>query len=427
MKPVTRQTLPNGVSFLHIPQNGVQSMTLLVLVKVGSRYETPAQSGAAHFVEHLMFKGTERRPNAQIIAQELDRYGAEYNAYTGKDLTGYYMKIDATHADTAVDMLHDLVFYSVFNPAEVERERLVILEEINMYEDNPRDHIADLLEEALFKGSSLGRNIAGTRKSLKSLNRNVLRSFHQNYYLPERVTVVAAGKIPASVERDIKKRFGSLPAPALRKDRPFTCVRPPKRIAKPVILQKKETEQTQLALGFYGLPYGHPDREAASLLALILGGSMSSRLFTEIRERRGLCYAIHAAHDSLEDTGILTVAAGLDRTRLPEAIKAIYEELNRMMEKPVSAEELQKAKDHLRGRLALSFEDSATRAGWYGHRWLHTRSVESPEELLNKVDKLESKDILRAARGILCPQRMAAVAIGPVSSQAAFRRMIDWK
>lgn len=402
-------------------------MTLLVLVKVGSRYETPAQAGSAHFIEHLMFKGTERRPNAQIIAQELDRYGADYNAYTGKDLTGYYMKIDAEHADMAVDMLHDLVFYSVFNPAEVERERLVILEEINMYEDNPRDHISDLMEDNLFKGSSLGRNIAGTRQSIRRLNRNALKSFYQSYYIPERITVVAAGKVPASIEKEIKKRFGSIPAPAKRKDRPFACVRSPARITKQAILQKKETEQTQLALGFYGLPFGHRDREAAGLLSLILGGSMSSRLFTEIRERRGLCYAISASHESLEDTGVFSIATGLDRTRLPEAIRAIYEELNRIMETPVSDEELQKAKDHLRGRLALSFEDSATRAGWYGHRWLHTRKTESPDDLLERIDKLESKDILRTARGILCPKRMVAVAIGPVASQSAFHKMINWK
>lgn len=427
MDKVKQQTLGNGMSLIVAPQKGAQSMTLLVLVKVGSRYESVKLGGASHFVEHLMFKGTKRRPSTLMISKELDRYGAEYNAYTGKDLTGYFIKMDAEHATEAIDLLHDMLFHSRFESKEIDRERQVILEEIKMYEDNPREHISDLLEERLFTGSSLGRNITGTRQTLAGLSRADLIGYKDAYYIPSRITVVIAGRIMPNAIELIKKTFGRVPQPAKPKDMPFACFEPPKVAKQALALNKKRTEQTQLALSFYGLPFGHADRDAAMLMSSILGGSMSSRLFIEIRERRGLCYAIGASHESLEDIGSFTISAGLDHARVKEALKAIYEELNKMIQKNVSHEELARAKDHIRGRLALAFEDSAARAEWYGREWLYERKLESPEMRLKRLQKVTAGEVRRVAASILVPRRMVLAAIGPSAEPKIFSKLVSWK
>lgn len=415
------------MQLLLVPQEGAQSMTLLVLVKVGSRYESEEMAGAAHFIEHMVFKGTEKRPNTQAISEELDRYGAEYNAYTGKDLTGYYIKMDAEHTETAVDMLHDMLFHSKFEGHEMERERAVVLEEIKMYEDNPSSHVADMLEETIFSGSPLAHNIAGTRQTMAAMKRQDLINFKEEYYIPERITIVVAGKISSQVQKMVEKSFGRVPRVKHRKDQPFICFESPSVIKNQIALKNKKTEQTQLILGFVGLPFGHADRSAATLLSSMLGGTMSSRLFVEIRERRGLCYTIRTAHDSLEDTGLFTIAAGLDRSRVKEAVKAIYGELNKVMEEHVKTEELKRAKDNLRGRMALAFEDSATRAEWYGRQWIFERGLRTPEQRLAEIDKVSLEDVRRAAREILNPNHMVVAAIGPVRSAESFKKIIYWK
>jgi predicted Zn-dependent peptidase len=427
MKNIQSKKLKNGMQLILVPQEGAQSMTLLALAKVGSRYETPYINGAAHFVEHLMFKGTAKRPSTLDISKELDRYGAEYNAYTGKDITGYYIKMDAEHTNLAIDMLHDMLFHSKFDAEEIERERTVILEEINMYEDSPRDHIADLLEESLFHGSSLGMNIAGTRKTVREMQKKDLQQFHENYYIPERMTLVLAGKIVPGAVKQFEKTFGSVAKSKKRRDDLFTCFKTPKKLLQPVAFQKKDTEQVQLAFGFYGYPYGHKDRHAAGLLSLILGGNMSSRLFTQIRERRGLCYSIRAMHESLEDTGVLTIWAGLDKTRLGEAVKAIYEELNKVIQENVSTDELQRAKDYVRGSLSLAFEDTASQAKWYGWGWTYEHNLDSPKDRLKNIDAVTPTDIKRVARLMLNPAKMIGAAIGPIDSKGKFVKIIDWK
>jgi len=427
MQKVKSKKLKNGMRLIMVPREGAKSMTLLALAKVGSRYETPKINGAAHFVEHMMFKGTPKRPSTLDISKELDGYGAEYNAYTGKDITGYYIKMAAEHTDTAIDMLYDMLFHSKFETEEVERERTVILEEINMYEDNPRDHIADMLESSLFADSSLGMDIAGTRESVRALKRKDLQDFHHRYYIPERMTVVLAGKIVPGVIKKFDKTFGSVAAEKERKDGLFACYKVPKKVKQPIAFQRKDTEQIQLAFGFYGYAYGHKDRNAATLLSLILGGGMSSRLFTQIRERRGLCYAIRAAHESLEDTGVLTIWAGLDKTRLGEAVKAIYEELNLLVQEAVDSDELQRAKENVKGSLALAFENTAAQAKWYGWGWNYERKLETPEQKLKQINEVKPADIKRVARIMLNPNKMVSAAIGPIASKAKFAKIIDWK
>ncbi|MCI0479727.1 insulinase family protein, partial [Candidatus Uhrbacteria bacterium] len=269
--------LKNGMTAILVPQKGATSMTLFAMVRVGSRYEHREVNGASHFIEHLMFKGTKRRPTTKILTQTIDRYGAAYNAFTGKDLTAYYMKMAAEHTPLAIDMLHDMLFRSLYDPKEIDRERGVIVEEINMYEDNPRMHLEDLLEQAMFPDSTLGWNIAGPRETIRRITRDQLIAYRDAYYVPSRMTVVVAGKIVPGTMGMLERTFGSVPEPRRAEDRPFAPFVPPAALKDPIALQTKQTKQVQLAFGFHGLHLKHEDVPAAMLLGTILGGTMSSR------------------------------------------------------------------------------------------------------------------------------------------------------
>lgn len=400
-------------------------MTLLVLCRVGSRYETEDINGVSHFVEHLMFKGTKKRPNTQIISRELDRYGAEYNAYTDKDVTAYYIKMDAAQTPLAVDMLHDMLFHSTYDPKEINRERGVIVEEINMYEDNPRMHIDDILEEALFPQSTLGWNIAGPRDIIKTVPREKILAYRDAYYIPERMTIVVAGKIQSGVMAMLNETFGTVRRPT-GKDVAFAPFMVPEKLSAPVAYQEKNTEQVQLGIAFHGLPIGDADLAGVSLLATILGGTMSSRLFIQIRERRGLCYSIGASHQAREDIGMFSIMSGLDRSRVQEAVDAIQVELRKMIKTPVTAEELRRAKDHVRGRTMLAFEDSATQAEWYGKQWLFQKKVETPDERMRRYEKVTAAQIRNIAKRIFRPEHMAAAVIGPFGNKSQVEKIVSW-
>ncbi len=421
------KALKNGMKAIFVPQKGATSTTVMVFTKVGSRYESQEINGASHFIEHLMFKGTKRRPTTLDVSKELDRYGAEYNAFTSKDLTAYYVKMDATQTKLAIDLLHDMIFHSKYDAKEIDRERGVIIEEINMYEDNPRMHIDDIMEEALFQNSSLGWNIAGPRENIRKVTRQQLIDYRDAYYVPERMVVAVTGKIDTHVMPLLQKTFGSVKNPKENKAKTFEPFVAPKKLENPVAFQQKQTEQVQLGLSFYGLPLGNKDLGAASLLATILGGTMSSRLFTEVRERRGLCYSVYASHQALEDTGIFQVMAGLDKTRTEEAVKVIWQELKKMTTKLVTAEELKRAKDHVRGKFLLAFEDSSTQADFYGKQWLFQKKLETPEDRLKRIQKVTAADIRRVATLIFNKDRMASAVIGPFedkkSVEGLFKKM----
>jgi len=421
----TPHKLKNGMTAILVPQKGAASMTIFVMVRVGARYETKQVNGASHFIEHLMFKGTKRRPTTKILTQTIDRYGAEFNAYTGKDLTAYYMKMSAEHTPLAIDMLHDMLFHSLYDPKEIDRERGVIVEEINMYEDNPRMHLEELLERAIFPDSTLGWSIAGPREVIRTVTRERLIAYRDAYYVPSRMTVVVAGKIVPGVMGMLEKTFGRVKAPTEAHDHPFAAFCPPPRLAEPIAHQDKKTEQVQLGLAFHGLELTHADLPAATLLGVILGGTMSSRLFIEIRERRGLCYSIRASHEPLEDTGVFTVVAGLDRKRMREAVSAILRELKKTTRTLVDADELRRAKDNLRGRTMLSFEDSATQAEWFGRQWTFLHALETPDEKLRRIDAVTASDVRRVARRIFRPEHMATAVIGPFGPQS-IRSMVKW-
>lgn len=415
-----RVIYPNGANGILVPDPDATSVTLMVFVPVGSRHESKSINGASHFLEHLMFKGTGRRPTTLDLSRELDRFGAEYNAFTGKDLTAYYIKIEASQSVLAIDLLSDMLFHSRFDSKEMERERGVIVEEINMYEDNPRMHIDDLLEQALFPEHPLGWSIAGPREVIKNVKRDDLLAYHAEHYHPANMTVSLAGKITPRSVASLVRSFGRIKKkrPTVR---PFVPFVQPETLEHPILFQAKKTEQVQLGMAFYGFHHQHASLPAAILLSTILGGSMSSRLFIQVRERCGLCYSISASHHPMQDTGVFSILAGLERSRVDEAIRVIWQELQRTRRTPVDREELCRAKDHIRGKLMLAFEDSSARADWYGRQWALEGTMETPEQWLARIDRVTAKDVQYVAKGLFLREKMAAALIGPYEHDKEFR------
>lgn len=412
------QKLKNGMRYHLVPFSGTEAVTVLVLVKVGSRNEPDEVWGGSHYIEHLMFKGTERRPNTIDISKTLDRYGANYNAYTGKDLTGYYVKIDGDKAEVAIDLLNDMMFHSLYDEKEMTREKGVIIEEIKMYEENPIMHIEDLLEQAMFKGSKLGKEIAGTAKSMTDMKREDVIAYRDAHYKPSEVVVVLAGKVPENAEELLESTFGTVEEgekPKAIEEFGETEEKDSPRVK----LQFKELEQIQLALGFPTVGKSHDDIPAIKLLGKILGGNMSSRLFIEVRERRGLCYTVRAHAEAYEDVGMFVVRAGLDAKRLDEAVKTIYDELEKIKEGGVTADELEAAKDNIEGSLKLALENSSSRAEFYARQELFFGEVKTPEEKMAEIMKVTKEDVQRVAKEILNMKKISIAAIGPYKDDEA--------
>lgn len=418
----TQSNLKNGAKVVLAPFSGTDAAAILVAFQVGSRNETDNVWGGSHFVEHLMFKGTTRRPQTVDISKELDRYGAQYNAYTGKDLTGYWVKIAGERFPVAIDLLNDMIFHSVFNAEEMEREKNVIVEEIKMYEENPIMHIEDLLEEAMFDGHILGKNIAGTAESVKGMKRDDVIAYHASHYRPENMVIVASGKLPSDILEQLEKTFGMVASSGSARST-FTAIGDQTSIGR-IRYQHKDLEQIQLSLGFPTVGRGHADEAPLKLLSVILGGTMSSRLFVEVRERRGLCYTVRTGVEGYQDIGMFTVRAGLDATRLEEAMKVITDELRKAAADGVTADELAMVKENVRGGLSLSLEDSADRAEFYGRQALFLGTIEEPAERLKKFDAVTLEDIARVARQYLRFDRMSLAAIGPFKSEDELKALL---
>jgi len=434
--------LKNGVNLITVPVAGTQAITVLALFPVGSRYETPALAGGSHFVEHMMFKGTARRPNTQAISRELDAAGAEYNAFTSKDHTGYYIKIDSAQSELAFDMLSDMLFNSLLDEKEIEKEKGVIVEELRMYEDNPTMKIDSLFDEVAFAGNTLGRDIGGTVASVRALTRAGLYNYYRMAYRPANMVLVVAGNIDKKkLARDLKyfENCHSRESHAYRQaggnqrpNRAYPRVRGddkvsfdfkkfdkhvwPKKLSpvRRVATKEKKLDQTHLILGFPGLPMGHSDRYAQSILLNILGGTMSSRLFEEVRNQRGLCYMINTSGAAFRDAGVAMIQAGLDPARLQEAMAVIKAEVEKIATAPVSDKELREAKSNFAGRMVLGMEESSSVADWFAKQFWFNNKIETYEQTLTKVKKVTAGEVLRLAKKIFIWNQARLAVIGSV-------------
>ncbi len=416
-----KTTLKNGTRVIFVPSHDTQAATVLVLFEIGSRYETAKLSGASHFVEHMMFKGTARRPNTMDISRDLDAVGADYNAFTGKDYTGYYVKLNAEKVELAVDMLHDMLFHSTYRADEIEREREVIKEEINMYEDNPIMLAEELLEKLVYEGT-LARPIAGTRETMDGLGRAELVRWRDQACVPSRMVVAVAGKIGPQVAGLLEKTFGAVKEPKKRiKTYPSSRLRSGgARLA----LHYKETEQVQFALGFPGFPYGHPSLAALSVLSTVLGGGMSSRLFTEVRERRGLAYSVRASLSPYQDVGNITIQAGLAKSKLDEGLSVIMKELGKAATSGVTAEELSRAKEYIKGKTVLGLEESSALAEFFAKQELLQKKIDTPEERLARISAVTREGVREVANRIFRTSALSAALIGPFKDQERFLKLL---
>lgn len=417
---VSRHKLANKLTVVTVPQSGTATVTVMVLIPVGSRHEHPRINGISHFLEHLMFKGTEKRPSTLQLTKQLDAVGAEYNAYTSKDVTSYYIKVAAHQLELALDLFSDMLFHSLFDPTEIDRERGVILEELNMYEDNPVMHVDTLFEMSVFgKTHPLGYDTGGKKKNIRQLPRSAFIQYKQSHYSPAAMHVVLAGHIDRRAQRWIKQYFGNQRAgqPAERYRR-FTGYQRTIQF----LHKTKATQQTQVAMGVAGIGLRQANELAVlAVLSTILGGNMSSRLFISIRERQGLCYVIHSSVNSYVDTGTLMIQAGIDNTRVQPAIVAIVEELRRLKHDLVSAEELRNAKTCLAGQTALKLEDSSALASFYGKQSVLLDTLHSPRQKLQAIRRVTRQDIRRLAKRLLHYNKLNIASIGPQPSLVAVK------
>ncbi len=415
-------TLRNGTKVLFAPLKETKAVTVLILFPVGSRHEQPAINGSSHFIEHLFFKGTTTRPSTLEVSKELDGVGAEYNAFTGKDHTGYYVKVSADKLELALDILSDMLYRSLFDPKEIERERGVIVEEINMYEDNPMMLFEEIFEELIFKGSSLGMTIPGPRENIRNVTRAQLLAYKAKHYSPNNLLLTIAGNFKAPTARTmVAKYFGAAKGPR----RSAKIDRFVSKQSQPAVRVKfHATEQIQMGLGFPAYPYDDPRLPALSLLSIVLGGNMSSRLFIRIRERLGLCYFISSSRGVFQDTGYFMVRAGLDKTRIHDAIRKIWDELKLVRDERIPEEELKRAKDFLRGKILLGLEDSEEIADWVAKQQLMQGKIETPEQKIAKLMKVTAAEVQAVAKDVIRKNHINLALLGPYRSDVDFRKLV---
>jgi predicted Zn-dependent peptidase len=400
--------------------DGAQSVIVSIMLAAGSRYETPETNGIAHFAEHMFFKGTERRPTARDIAGEIDAIGGEFNAFTGKEYTGYYVKCAAEHRPIATDVLVDMLRRSKFDPEEIEREKGVIIEEMNMYFDTPRDFIGGVYDELLYGDQPLGWDIIGRKETVRGATRDTFMGYLDRWYKASRMVVGVAGKIDGDLSAELEERLGDVPDGATGDPAPVALNGDERRIR----VHTKQSDQAHVCLGVRSYPLEHPDRYALQLLASVLGGGMSSRLFTEVRERRGLAYYVFGLNHSYTDAGSLYAQAGVDINRIDEAVTTIVNELRRIADEPIPADELEKARNFTKGRFVLQLE-SPQGLLMYGLRRevLESRLVE-PEEVLAELDRVTLDDVQRVAQAVVADHGFKLAVIGPFDDPERFDKLL---
>jgi len=420
--------LKNKITLITVPLPGTKATTVLVMVPVGSRYEHKKISGVSHFVEHLMFKGTDKRPNAQEISRLLDATGAEYNAFTGKDYTGYYVKIASSKQEIAFDLIADMLFNSKLDTAEIEREKGVIVEELRMYEDNPTMGIGFLYEKLLFGDCPLGWDEGGTEETVRGISREELWEYYQAAYKANNMVLVVSGKVDSKLKKHLQyflnkdsQKNKSKTVITKNDFKKFVWPKNNKSLSDRIIVKEKKLDQTHLVVGFPGLNINHPDRYALTVLLNILGGGMSSRLFVQVREKRGLAYMIRTGSSNYRDVGTAYVQAGLDAKRLPEAIGVIKEELEKVTVELVSDKELRDAKSNLSGRMTLSMEDSSSQAEWFAKQFWLSDNIQTYEQVLQKIKKVSSADVKRVAKKIFNWNNMHMAVIGQVKKDSLLK------
>ncbi|TSC75218.1 MAG: hypothetical protein G01um101430_541 [Parcubacteria group bacterium Gr01-1014_30] len=418
---VRKTTLKNGLRIIAVPQSNTRAVTVLVLVGTGSKNEKKELNGISHFLEHMFFKGTKKRPTTTAIAETLDKVGGIYNAFTGEDYTGYFAKVDSPHWELALDWVSDIFFNSLLPPKEIERERGVIIGEINMYQDHPMDYIGILWQKLLYGDQPAGRPVAGTKETVSKISRQDLFSYRLSQYTASNTIVCVAGNVEEKEAVTKAKQYFS----KIKAASPQKKLKVVERQTRPeFLLEQRKTDQTHLCLGVRGFNLFHPQRYGQELLAVILGGMMSSRLFIKVRERLGLAYYVSTSSEADPDTGFLVTQAGLHNDKVEKGILTILKEYKEISQKIVPAKELQKAKDYVKGKTALTLETSDSQASFFGFQELLKKEILNPEQIYREIDKITQSDILKVARASFRPEKLNLALIGPFFDKKRFEKIL---
>ncbi len=417
----TKTILDNGLRIITAPQEGNPAVTVLVLVETGSKYEAKELNGISHFLEHMVFKGTEKRPKAIDISTELDSLGAAYNAFTSFEVTGYYAKVGKQHFDKALDIVSDIYLGQIFDPNEIEKEKGPVIEEINMIEDTPMRKVPYALIELLYGDQPAGWDIAGPKEVVKRLTRDNLLKYKREHYVAKATTVVIAGAVDEKTALEkVKEAFAKIPVG----DKSGKLRVEEKQSESQLSIEKKNLDQLHMAFGIRSYDVFDKRRYAADVLSDILGGGMSSRLFQIVREEMGAAYYIGAHHNELTDHGYLSIGVGTNNKLIVKVTNAIMNELEKLKDKQVGKKELQKSKDHMIGGMMLGLETSDAIAGFYGEQEVIMQKILTPEEIAEKIKSVTAQEIRNVANDIFKNEKLNLAVIGPVEDEVALREAL---
>jgi len=416
-----KTTLKNGLRIITVPSKSTKTATVLVLVGAGSKYETKDINGLSHFLEHMFFKGTKKHPSTLKLIEPLDRIGGHYNAFTSQEYTGYWAKVDASHLDLALGWVSDIYLNSLLKEEEINKERGTILQELNMILDDPSRYVFYDWLELLYGNQPSGRNVIGTKESLNNLDRNYFIQYLKEHYSSKNTVIAVAGNIiQGNVVNKVKKYIKPIHGGKVKDKLPVR-----EKQSKPnSLIHYKKTDQSHLILGFRGYNIFNQDKYVLGLLATILGGNMTSRMFISVREKQGLAYYISTSNEADTDCGFISTHAGVDNQKVERAIETIMKEYRKIKEKKITKNELQKAKDYTKGTALIGMEASDEQASFYAFQELLTGQILTLEEKLDKINKATVDDIYRIANDIFRPEKLNLTLIGPFKEKNRFDKLL---
>ncbi len=415
-------TLKNGLRIITVPMKNTETVTVMTLVKAGSDYETKDINGISHFLEHMCFQGTVSRPNSGDISKELDALGAQSNAFTSKEFTGYFAKAHKKHFPKILDIVSDIYLNPIFKDDAIEREKGVVVEEIKMYEDLPQHKVGEVLEELLYGDQPAGWPIIGSEKNVRSFTKEQIVDYRRRHYTAKNTILVIAGGINSKkAEVLAKKHFLTVEDGSKNKHKKTDDTQSKSNIK----LHFKETDQAHIVLGFRSFDIKNKDNPKISVLEAILGRGMSSRLFRKLRDDLGICYYVRSGNDTADDRGVFAVSSGLSKDRVNIGIEAILGEIKKIKTELVPSEELRKAKDLMIGNMYLSLETSDSYADFYSFQDLYDLKIKSPEEKADRIEKVSAKDVMDVANKIFNQENMNLAIVGPFKDEKEFKKILS--
>jgi len=419
-KPYQKHTFKNGLRLVTVPMKNTKAVTILVLVGTGSKYEIKEINGISHFLEHMFFKGTKKRPNTLKLIEPLDKIGGIYNAFTDQEKTGYWAKVDNKYLNIALDWVSDIYLNSKIEQKEIDLEKGTIIEEINMYLDDPKRYIGEIFDKLLYKDQPAGWSITGKKEIVVNLKRKQFMNYIKNHYSSYNTVIIISGNIKTDLKSKVQKYFKNI-----NNNKPKDKKTVIEKQSKPeILIHYKKTQQTHLCLGVRGYNLFHKDKYVLDVLKIILGGGMSSRMWTSIRERKGLAYYVWVENHKDLDTGVFITQAGINNQKVEKAIKIILQEYRKIKDKKINSKELKKAKEYIKGKSVLSMESSDAQAYFYGNQELFENNILTLKEKFAKIEKVTISDIQRVARNIFKPEKLNLALIGPFKDKKRFEKLL---